>query len=272
MIRTLLATTLVLLSGVAHAADTYSEGGEEGGLLSGSWSVTLGASGYFAPGYEGADKMVFRAVPLVSVGRTGTVTKFSSRNDNISIGLIDNGTFRAGLAGKILFGRDDDDSDDLKGLDPVRWGGELGIFAEVYPTDWMRIRGELRHGIRTHDAFVGDLAADVFYDVTPTIRLSAGPRASFASENYFDTYYGVNAAESAASGLSVFDPNDGGLKSYGFGGAVTWQATDKITTSLFGEYARLEGEAADSSLVKERGSVDQFTIGLSATYRFDFTF
>jgi outer membrane scaffolding protein for murein synthesis (MipA/OmpV family) len=30
------------------------------------------------------------------------------------------------------------------------------------------------------------------------------------------------------------------------------------------------GPAADSSLVKERGSPDQFTVGVSASYRFDF--
>ena len=39
----------------------------------------------------------------------------------------------------------------------------------------------------------------------------------------------------------------------------------------FGEYARLMGQAADSSLVKERGDANQFTVGVSASYRFDFT-
>jgi outer membrane protein len=272
MTRPLLATVLTLVAGAANAADVQEGGGDGGGWLSGDWSLTLGASGYFAPEYEGDDKLVFMVQPLVSLGRTGTVTKFSSRNDNISLGLIDNGAFRAGVTGKILFGRDEDDSDDLAGLDPVRWGGELGLFAEVYPTDWLRVRGELRHGIRTHDAIVGDVAADAFYDVTPTIRLSGGPRASFASEDYFRTYYGVDAAESVASGLGVYDPDGGGLKSLGVGGAVTWRATDKITASLFGEYSRLQDKAADSTLVKERGSEDQFTIGVSTTYRFDFSF
>lgn len=270
MNRFLLAATFALVTGAAGAADVQEETADEG-LLSGSWSLTLGASGYFAPEYEGDDSMVFRAVPLVSLGRTGTVTKFSSRNDNISLGLIDNGTFRAGVAGKIIFGRDDDDSDDLIGLDPVRWGGELGLFAEVYPTDWLRLRGEVRHGIRSHDAIVGDVAVDAFTNVTPTVRVSGGPRMSFATADYFETYYGVTPAESAASGLGVYDP-DGGIKSAGVGGAVTWQATDRITASVFGEYARLLGPAADSTLVKERGSENQFTIGVSSTYRFDFNF
>jgi len=275
MTRLLLAAAAIaiLAGGTARAADQQEvQPADDGGFLSGSWSLTLGASGYFAPEYEGGDSLVFRAVPLFSIGRTGNVTRFSSRNDNISLALIDTQNFRAGATGKILFERDEDTSDDLIGLDPVRWGGELGFFAEVYPLDWMRVRGELRHGIRAHDAIVGDIAADAFYDVTPTIRVSGGPRASFASEDYFDTYYGVSAAESVASGLAAFDPDGGGLKSIGVGGAITWQATDKITASLFGEYAKLRGDAADSSLVKQRGSEDQFTVGVSTTYRFDFNF
>ena len=73
-----------------------------------------------------------------------------------------------------------------------------------------------------------------------------------------------------ASGLSEYDP-DGGIGSVGVGGAIDWKTTDQFTTSLFGEYQRLVGPAADSSLVQERGSVNQFTFGVSASYRFDFT-
>ncbi|TIM51960.1 MAG: MipA/OmpV family protein, partial [Mesorhizobium sp.] len=47
--------------------------------------------------------------------------------------------------------------------------------------------------------------------------------------------------------------------------------TEPMTASLFAEYSRLMGPAADSSLVEERGSRDQFTIGVSTTYRFDFS-
>jgi outer membrane protein len=80
----------------------------------------------------------------------------------------------------------------------------------------------------------------------------------------------VDAVESAASGLSQYNPGSG-FKSVGAGGAITWQATDALETSLFAEYARLTGPAADSSLVQERGSRNQFTVGTSAVYRFDFS-
>lgn len=57
----------------------------------------------------------------------------------------------------------------------------------------------------------------------------------------------------------------------GVGGAITWKAADRIATSVFAEYWRLQDQAADSSIVKEIGSADQFLFGVSATYRFDFT-
>src|SRR5690606_40095739 len=141
--------------------------------------------------FDGASKNKFAFQPMISLGKAGPSAKFSSRNDNISFALIDNGMIRAGAAGKLIFKRDEGDHYDLRGLSPVRFGGELGGFAEFYPTDFARIRGEVRHGIRTHDAVVFDVAADAFFDMTETVQLSAGPRVSFATEDYFETYYGV---------------------------------------------------------------------------------
>lgn len=259
----------VALTLAAVAASGPANAGEGAfGWISGDWYLTLGATGMVAPSFEGSKKYMLSAVPIISLGKAGNDTRFSSRNDNISLALIDDGEVRAGVAGKILFGRDAED--ELDGLHDVRWGGEVGAFFEFYPTDWMRARVEVRQGIRAHSGVVGDVAVDAFYDVTPEVRISGGPRVSFATEDYFDTYYGVNAQEAINSGLNAYNPG-GGFKSAGVGGAVTWKATDNITASLFGEYSRLMGPAANSSIVRERGSRDQLTIGVSTSYRFDWS-
>jgi outer membrane protein len=237
---------------------------------SGDWYLTLGAKGFVAPRYEGAKDFLLSAAPVISLGRAGNSARFSSLNDNASLGFVDTGVFRAGLTGKLITGRDSGDSDDLKGLHDVDWGVELGGFAEFYPTDNIRGRVEVRRGIGAHDGVVADVAIDAFQDLTQTVRVSAGPRVSFATKDYFKEYYGVNASESAASGLAQYSPG-GGLKSLGVGGQITWQTTEKITTSAYAEYSRLMGPAADSSLVKERGSPNQATFGVQATYRFDFS-
>lgn len=207
--------------------------------------------------------------PIISLGKAGGEARYTSRNDNISLGLIDTGAFRAGIAGKFVLPRDEGDSSDLAGLDPVPFGFEAGGFAEFYPTDWLRVRGELRRGFRTHEGVVGDVAVDAFADIAPEVRVSGGPRISFASADYFDAYYGVSAAEAAASGLSPYAPGSG-MKSVGVGGAIDWKTTEKLTTSVFAEYSRLTGPAAGSSLVRERGSANQYLLGVSATYQFDF--
>ena len=260
--------SVVLAAAMLGGAGAANAG--EGSWLSGDWYLTVGATGMIAPNFEGGKKYLLSASPIISLGKAGPAARFTSRNDNISLALVDDGSVRAGLTGKFLFSRDDDNADELKGLDPVRWGGEVGGFFEFYPTDWLRARAELRHGIRAHNGFVADIAVDAFYDVTPTVRISGGPRVSFASANYFDAYYGVDAQEAVASGLSEYHPG-GGLKSTGLGGAITWKVTEPMTASLFGEYSRLMGPAADSSLVRERGDRNQFMIGVSTSYRFDFT-
>ena len=237
---------------------------------SGDWYLKVGAAGFSAPRYEGAKGHLFQVTPLISLGKAGSTVRFSSRNDNPSFALIDSGASRAGATGKLIMPRDEDDSADLKGLTPVKFGGELGAFAEVYPTDFLRVRGEVRHGIRSHDGIVADIAADAFVDVAPNVRVSAGPRMTLASKDYMQAYYGVKPAQVAASGLAAYDPS-GGLHSVGAGAAITWQVSENVETSAFAEYKRLMGPAADSSLVKQRGDRDQVLIGVAATYRFGFT-
>lgn len=259
-----------------NSRQSYGQGGQQAWgyapkrhFYSGNWSLTLGGTVYSAPKYMGSDSYEMKFEPNISLGKSGDGPRFVSRNDNISFSLYDNGPIRLGVAGKILWHRDGDKSGDLVGLDAVKWGAEAGGFAELYPFNGLRLRAELRHGIRTHDAFTLDLAADVYHDLTPSVRISGGPRAFYAGEDYFKTYYGVNTRESLRSGLKRYSP-DSGWGSVGVGGAITWKATNQITTSFFAEYDRLEGPAADSSLVRERGSKDQMTFGISTSYRFDF--
>lgn len=267
MMRSTFLLSLFLLSSVSLQQALAGDGEP---FYAGDWSLTIGGAVAHGPEFEGAKgrKMLFE--PIISLSRQGQTTRFSSRNDSAGFGLFESENVKAGIAGKLITGRRADDADDLKGLHDVEIGVEAGAFAEVYPTDYLRARAEVRQGIRSHDGQVVDLAVDAFADITPDVRISAGPRATWASKGYGKAYYGVNAAESAASGLDPYAPGSG-WQSVGAGGAITWKATENVDTSLFAEYRRMVGVAADSSLVRQKGSEDQVTIGVSATYRFDFT-
>lgn len=238
--------------------------------FSGDWYLKVGAVGFSAPKYQGDNKNEFGAAPIISLGKVGPSAKFSSRNDSASFGLLDQGTFRAGVAAKLIMPRDEGDSSDLRRMQKIKLGGELGGFAEVYPTDWVRVRGEVRQGIRSHSGVVADLSADVFTDITPGLQISAGPRATWVSNKYNDKYYGVSSAAAASGGPSAYNP-DGGLHSAGVGAAITWKATDNIELTSFAEYKRLMGDAGKSTLVSERGSKNQFVVGIGASYKFGFS-
>ena len=237
--------------------------------IAGDWSLTVGASGTIGPSYEGADNMGFTAAPMISLARAGAGPLFTSRNDNPGLAVYDTGWFRIGPVGKILFTRDNSTSNDLRGLRSVPWGVEAGAFVDIYPTDWLRLRAELRQGIRAHHGLVGDLAADT-YDITPVWRISGGPRMSIASSSYYRAYYGVTQGNRFCPD---WRPIHRAAASNRWASAAPspWRTTDKMTTSAFGEYSRLTGPAAKVNLVKQRGSVNQLMFGLSATYRFDFT-
>lgn len=261
---------LFFTAGLFVASASVASAGDGQYFWSGDWYLSVGAAGFSAPKFEGGKHNKLQWSPLVSIGRQGPGPRFSSRNDNPSFALIESDAFRIGIVGKFVPSRDSSDGHELKGLKKVKWGAEAGGFAEAYPTDWLRARVEVRQGIRAHSGIVADAAVDAFTDITPELRLSGGPRMTMASNDYFNTYYGVNERESAASGLSRYNPG-GGIKSVGVGGALTWKASENWTTSTFLEYTRLTGPAADSSLVRERGDRNQLLIGVSASYKFNFT-
>ncbi len=244
--------------------------GDGSPFYAGDWSLTLGGSVAHGPEFDGASGRKLLFSPIISLGRQGQSSRFSSRNDSAGLALYDSGIVKAGIAGKLIIGRDEKLSDDLKGLHEVKLGAEAGGFLEVYPADMIRARAELRQGIRSHDGQVVDLAVDAYADLTPDIRVSAGPRATWASKGYGRAYYGVDSTESAASGLDPYAPASG-WQSVGAGGAITWKATDTVDTSLFAEYRHMVGVAGDSSLVRQKGSENQLTVGISASYRFDFS-
>ncbi len=201
------------------------------GWFSGDWYLKLGGAGFTAPKYQGDNKNEFGFSPIISLGRAGQGARFTSRNDSASISLLDNGPISAGLAG---------------------------------------IRGEARQGIRSHSGVVADLSADVFTDLAPGIQISAGPRATWVSKKYNERYYGVTAEQTAAGAPSPYSPN-GGLHSVGVGAAITWKVTENAEVGSFAEYRRLTGDAADSTLVSERGSRNQFIVGVQASYKFGFS-
>jgi outer membrane protein len=235
---------------------------------SSTWTVTLGAEGRAEPLFPGARRDVFMPYPLVDVRRAGTPERFHGPRDGIGFGVIEGSNFQIGPVGQLKRARNESDDSVLRGLGDVPWAVEAGIFAEYWSLPWLRARGEARQGFNGHHGVVSNLMVDAVVPVTPQLTLSGGPRLTLESSKALSPYFGITPEQSAASGLPVFDPK-GGLYSVGVGSQARYWWTPQIATHAFVEYERLTEDAAHSPLVTQRGSANQWTLGIGATRAFD---
>jgi MipA family protein len=236
--------------------------------IPGEWTVTVGAGAELAPDFEGARGYTLTPQFEFALRRVGTVRAFSSPRDNASISLINIGGFHLGPVGKLKAERNASDFAELRGLGDVMWTLELGIFAELWAFHWLRTRAELRQGFGGHSGLVAELSADLVTRPSDRITLSAGPRFALADTRATAPFFGINSAQSVASGLPVFNAR-GGAHAVGMGAQVLYQLTPQWELQAFAEYDRLLGSAAASPLVVQRGSRDQLIVGFGARYSFD---
>ncbi|GLK56849.1 outer membrane scaffolding protein for murein synthesis (MipA/OmpV family) [Methylopila capsulata] len=248
----------IAVDGVAIAPTVVDESG---------WRVTLKATGVVQPKFEGVDKYGVSGFPGLSIRRPGQPWKFGAPDDGFGFALYDGDFFQFGPVGRLRSERNSSDVKKLRGLHDVDWGIEPGVFLEVYPTEKIRVRGELRYGVTGHDGFVGDIAADWIERQGPW-TLSFGPRVALGDSDFMNEYFGVTGRDSRRTGLSRYKAK-GGVKSVGVAGAATYDWTPNWSTTVFGGYNRLVSDAADSPIVKRAGSKDQFTVGLGVAYSFD---
>jgi MipA family protein len=265
----------LFMSFAAHAAD-LDRGGAVAPILKApppatayDWTITVGAEGRVEPIFQGSNDYTVRPYPIFDLRRYGTPERFRGPRDGIGIGLIDIGNLQLGPVGQFrMTRRESDDPSALHGLGNVPWAVEIGGFAEYWWVPWLRSRAEVRQGFNGHHGLVADLTADAVVPVNPQLTLSGGPRLTLASTAATSPYFSIDAAQSAASGLPVYDAR-GGVRSVGAGAQARYFWTPQWATHGFVEYERLSDDAANSPLVTQRGSANQVTIGFGATRAFD---
>ena len=222
----------------------------------------LGAGANFQARYEGSDSYAVGPWPIFRLKGLTFANGFNIGGGD-GTGLSLKPSFR--YIGK----RTAADFPELSGLNDVDAAFEIGLGAS-YATDQWRIFGDLRAGLGGHDGLVGEIGADVILRPSPELAVWAGPRLSFASADYMNTYFGVTAAESIASGLTGFDAG-GGIKSAGAEIGMRYDFNKVWALEGSASYARLIGDAGDSPITA-LGDADQYglKIGLVRSFRIDF--
>jgi outer membrane protein len=257
------------LEALADGPFSNSIANPEIATASSDWIVTLGGWGNISPEYSGAKHYDFGGSPIIDFHRAGEKEWLSLPKDGIDYELFQTDNFRAGPVGTIRwdFGNSRD-----RGLKEVSNTGvdlslEIGAFIEYWPTDFWRARLEARNAVYGAEGWVFDLSSDFIWHPTDQWTLAAGPRLSIADSDYMNAYYGLTEGQAQSLHLAKYDAS-AGVRSAGAGVYAEYKWNEHLSTMASFEYERLVGSAADSPLVSEDGSPDQFTFSLGAKYRF----
>jgi outer membrane scaffolding protein for murein synthesis (MipA/OmpV family) len=275
--RILAGFAALALAGLAQPASAAETGAaaaarsepDESAFGSGApdWIVTLKATSTIQPRFEGAREYGFGVSPGLSIRRPGQPWKFGAPDDGFGFALWDTEWFQLGPVGRVRGERNSSKVNRFRGMHDIDLAIEPGAFIEVYPYENIRVRGELRRGVRGHHGFVGNIAADWIQRVDRT-TLSIGPRVEIGDHNFMDEYFGVTAREAARNTRATRYNAKGGVKSVGLAAAATYDWSKNWSTTAFGAYNHLVGEAADSPVAKKLGTKSAFTVGLGVAYSF----
>lgn len=225
--------------------------------------VALGPQ--IVPSYPGSDKASIRPLVDFSRARGDEEFAFEAPDESFGFPVYRNNGFSFGPSLGIEGKRS---SDDVGGALPkVNFTLEVGGFAQFEASENVRLRAEVRRGVNGHDGFVSVLSADYVMRDGDKQLLSIGPRVTLTGQNYQQAYFGVLPADAAPSGLSAYDPS-GGVQA--IGGTVSYiqQLTPRWGIYSFTKYDRLVGDPAESPVVRQFGSRDQFSGGIALTYTF----
>lgn len=250
-----------------------------GGGMDYDWKLSVGLATLYMPAFNGSKDYQAMVLPDIKVEYQDVF--FASLFGGVGYNVINGDGWRAGPIAKLDFGRQEDDSNPfrvagkktraLEGLGDVSIAPELGGFVE-YSFDPFSYSLEVRQAVGGHKGVVADIGAQYMGMAAPFGRqviYMIGPQATFASAKYTNAYFGIDAKQSAGSGLARYKA-DAGLVSYGVGAFVITPVTDALSLGVMARYDRLGPEAADSPLIRERGRKNQFMAGLRLTYEFGF--
>lgn len=165
------------------------------------------------PAYIGADDRVWAVVPAA---RKSFDERYLSLEANyLSANLLNHPNWRVGPAGILRFGRSDVSDNQVARLPEIDMSIDLGAFAayEVVgdnPRNRTRVGvGVLQDVTDVHQGYVLDADLRRWLPVGSYGAFGIGVAASWASEDYMDTYFSIDPSGAAASGLPTYAAGSG---------------------------------------------------------------
>lgn len=227
------------------------------------WDVSVSLAAHYRPEYEGSDKNVLRALPQALAVYKDKY--FAGTGAGIGFYTWYRPQTKGWLSiGYNWLGRDENDSEHLRGLGDIEGGATF-----IAGTSYLSPIGEFT--LRVHNQFTGD---DVGYyvfggfqtklDFTEQLFFSPAVDVYYASEDFMEAYFGVDAQQSLESGLPQYSA-EAGLQSLGLRLRLVYLLDDHWQLQTAAVYHRMQGDSEDSPVTQDP---NQYQAAIGVKYNF----
>lgn len=221
--------------------------------------VILGMGAVVAPAYQGADDYRTLPLPMVDVA-VGPF--FANLRNGVGINAVEASGLTIG--GSVAFMPGYRRRDVPQGVERLKAGAGARLFANVTAGGAIITVGATRGVVGSTKGFVADASVSYPIAASPRFMLIPTVGTSWANARHNDRYFGIDAGESAASGLSEFR-GEAGFKDVAASLTANYRLTNRLNLSASGGVSTLLGKVKDSPLVER--STQPFGF-VSLSYRF----
>ena len=224
------------------------------------------------PDYPGSNNYSVGAAPFgrYQFGKTDRYLELIATE--LYANVLNHPFLRLGPAGNYRFGRDDVDDPVVDKMQKIDDTIELGVVGGVEFIDKTNPRkrfialAEFLHDVAGgYDGYVVSVYARFWYPLIKAVDLTLAAATTYGSGSYMSTYFGVSPSDSQRSGLPVYDAGSG-IRGFRITPGVVIHFSYNWHLGVGLLYQRLVSNAADSPVVADRGSANQFITGLGLAY------
>jgi len=225
----------------------------------------LGAGMSYKPHDPSGSRYELEAIPYADLD-WGDVSL--GTDDGLRWSALKLNGWSAGPFANYLSGRNSNGS--LRGLRDVSDMGEVGGFVQYSPDDYWRVFAEMGRalgGSEGQGGVLGRVGGELGYPLGLGIIGDTSVAAHYADGRQNQTFFGVGAQESQASGIQQYNAS-GGLQNVALTQSVQFPLAPGWLLLTSASWVHLTGSAADSSIVREKGDDNQGEVDVAVAYHF----
>jgi len=255
---------LGLLFGSGLVAGNSSRAGEASPAKS-DWDISIGAGIGYQPRFAIGEP--YRLTPLPYVDISWRDRAFLSTEDGLGYNLVHRAGFNLGPFLDWSEGRREQASSRLSGFGDVKPSPQAGLFAEYAPSELLRVYARAKRSLVHRSGLVAEAGGELNLPIGKWLVVSSKASGSWADHAELQDFYGVDPAQSAASGLPTYRPHASAQDVAAEETVILLLRQHLALNGVLG-YRHLLAQAAASPLVRQRGERNQISYGVILVYNF----